>query len=146
MTRRHYRGAMGVVMALLLATGAASCSKDETLTSPTSSAQIDGTWRLIQMTSSAGVPNEELTAGRFNVTFANAGVQAKADCNTCAGAATLSGAPLTVGALACTRAACASAPLDTRFTGLLDGPLTVRVNARLLQLNNSTGGELRFEK
>ena len=146
MTRRPDRGARGVAMAMLVAVGAASCSKDDTLTSPTSPAQIDGTWRLIQMTSSAGVHDEELTAGRFNVAFANAALQAKADCNTCAGAATLAGATLTVGPLACTRAACASAPLDTRFASLLDGPLTVRVNARLLQLNNATGGELRFEK
>ena len=146
MTRPRHRGGRGVAVVVLLAVGAAACSKDDTLTSPTSSAQIDGTWRLIQMTSSAGVHNEELTAGRFSVSFANAAMQAKADCNTCAGAATLSGATLTVGALACTRVACASAPLDTRFTSLLDGPLMVRVNARLLQLNNSTGGELRFEK
>jgi heat shock protein HslJ len=117
MTRGHCRGARGVALAVLLAVGAASCSKDDTL-----------------------------TAGRFNVAFANAALQAKADCNACAGAATLAGATLTVGPLACTRAACASAPLDTRFASLLDGPLTVRVNARLLQLNNATGGELRFEK
>ena len=37
-----------------------------TLTSPTSPAQLDGTWRLFQMTSSAGVHNEDLAAGRFN--------------------------------------------------------------------------------
>ncbi len=48
--------------------------------------------------------------------------------------------------LACTLAACASAPIDTRFTGLLTGPLTVRLNNRLLQLNDAQGGELRFQK
>ena len=53
---------------LLSAALRASCSND-TLTAPTSAAQLDGTWRLFQMTSSAGVHNEDLTAGRFNVAF-----------------------------------------------------------------------------
>lgn len=85
------------------------------------------------------------TAGRFNVTFAADRLDAVADCNTCSGAATLSGSTLTVGALACTRAACASAPVDTRFTSVLSGAVTVRINDRLLQLN-SAQGELRFER
>jgi heat shock protein HslJ len=69
----------------------------------------------------------------------------KADCNTCNGTTTLTGATLTVSALACPRAACSSAPLDTRFTNLVDATQTVRINNRLLQLN-SDRGELRFEK
>jgi heat shock protein HslJ len=142
---RRHSAVRTAVLLLAAAATAASCS-DNNLTSPTSPAQLDGTWRLFQMTSSAGVHNEDLTAGRFNVTFANNTIQAKADCNTCSGPATLSASTLTVGPLACTRAACATAPIDTRFTGLLDGALTVRINARLLQLNNTTGGELRFEK
>lgn len=97
------------------------------------------------MTSAAGVHNEPLTGGRFEVTFSAGRISAKADCNTCGGTATLSGATLTVGTLACTLAACPSAPLDTRFAGLLGGSLTVRVNTRLLQLNSDVG-ELRFER
>ena len=73
-------------------------------------------------------------------------VAAKADCNSCSGTSTLSGATLTIGALACTFALCASEPIASRFTGLLTGALTVRINDRLLQLNDTRGGELRFEK
>ena len=134
----------GLALAALVAISIASCSKD-TLTSPTSSTELDGTWRLFQMTTGSTVHNEDLSAGRFGVTFATGRVEAKADCNQCTGAATLSGSTLTVNALACTRAACASAPLDTRFSGLLSGALTVRLNNRLLQLN-SVQGELRFER
>ena len=133
-----------VAGAALVAICTASCS-NETLTSPTSSTELEGTWRLSQMTSGSTVHNEDLSAGRFGVTFTTGRVEAKADCNQCTGAATLSGSTLTVNALACTRAACVSAPLDTRFSGLLSGPLTVRLNNRLLQLN-SAQGELRFER
>ncbi len=142
MLRRLRRtGTAGVVLMAALTAG---CS-NETLTSPTSASQLNGLWRLSQMTQGGTVHNEELTAGRFNVTFSTDRIDAKADCNTCTGPALLSGSTLTVSALACTRAACASAPLDTRFTSVLNGAVTVRINNRLLQLNSSQG-ELRFER
>lgn len=139
--RTRRTGMAGIALILI---GAASCSSD-TLTSPTSASQLNGTWRLSQMTQGGTVHNETLTAGRFSVTFAADRIDAKADCNTCTGPAPLSGSTLTVSALACTRAACASAPLDTRFTSVLNGAVTVRINDRLLQLN-SAQGELRFER
>ena len=139
--RARWTGLAGIALIVI---GAASCSND-TLTSPTSAAQLNGTWRLFQMTQGGTVHNEELTAGRFNVTFATNRLDAKADCNTCTGPTTLSGSTLTVSALACTRATCASAPIDTRFTSVLNGAVTVRINDRLLQLN-SAQGELRFER
>lgn len=133
-------GAWLVVTALAVA----GCT-EAGLTSPSSPADLEGTWRLFQLTTPAGVHNESLTAGRFEVTFTNGRIGAKADCNSCGGTASLAGATLTVSNLACTLAACPSAPIDSRFTGLLNGTLTVRVNNRLLQLN-SDAGELRFER
>ena len=145
-SRGDMRGSAAALVLVLVAAATASSCSDNNLTSPTSPAQLDGTWRLFQMTSSAGVHNEDLAAGRFNVTFNAGTLQAKADCNSCSGPASLSGSTLTVGALTCTLAACASAPIDGRFRALLSGALTVRINARLLQLNDAQGGELRFEK
>lgn len=133
-----------LAVAALITTIASGCT-EAGLTSPSSPTDLDGTWRLTQMTTAVGVHNEPPTAGRFAVTFSTGRLSAKADCNVCGGTATVSGATLTVGSLACTLAACASAPLDTRFTGVLHGALTVRVNPRLLQLN-SDAGELRFER
>jgi heat shock protein HslJ len=142
---RRLRSWAGVL--LLSAVGAVSCSDGDTLTSPTSTTQLEGTWRLFWLSDAAGVHREDLSADRFAVTFTAGRLTVKADCNTCAGTATLADATLAVGALACTRAACASAPLDTRFTGLVDGRLTVQVNSRILQLTSSQGeGELRFER
>jgi len=125
---------------------AAGCDEPNTLTAPTALSTLDGSWRLARMSASGTTHTEPTTAGRFTVTFSGGRIQAKADCNTCAGAATLAGDRLTVGPLACTRAFCAtSAPLDTQFTSLLDGALTVRVNDRLLVLT-SAAGELGFER
>lgn len=138
-----WRSAMLAGLLAVAATGVA-CS-DDSLTSPTSPAQLEGTWRLQQMTTSAGVHVEDLSANRFNAVFGSGTVAVKADCNVCNGTAVLSGATLTVSALACTRAACASAPTDTRYAAFFDGPLTVRISNRLLQLN-SDRGELRLEK
>ncbi len=66
---------------LLFAALGASCSNDS-LTAPTSPDQLDGTWRLSQMTSGGVVHNEDLNAGRFNVTFSAGILNAKADCNS----------------------------------------------------------------
>lgn len=134
-----------LAFALLAATTLVAGCSESGLTSPSSPADLDGTWRLNQMTTSAGVHNESPTAGRFAATFATGRISVKADCNVCGGTAVLSGNTLTISGLACTLAACSSAPIDTRFAGLLNGSLTVRVNNRLLQLN-SDAGELRFER
>lgn len=128
----------------VLALAGAGCS-DDTLTSPSSPAQLEGTWRLQQMTTSAGVHNEDLSANRFSATFSTNAVSLKADCNTCTGTTSLSGATLTVSGLACTLAACSTAPIDTRFSGFFQGPITVRINNRLLQLNAGSS-EVRLEK
>lgn len=136
---------IGIAAAVLIAIGTASCSSD-TLTSPSSAAQLNGTWRLSQITQGGTVHNEDLNAGRFNGTFSTNSISVKADCNTCTGSTTLSGSTLTVGPLTCPNvAACGSAPIDTRFRSVLAGAVTVRINDRLLQLN-SAQGELRFER
>lgn len=146
LSRASLPGLAALGLAVVLAAGASGCS-EEGLTAPTSATQVNGTWRLQQMagTGNTGVHNEDLNANRFSATFSTGRVELKADCNTCTGAANISGATLSVNALACTRAACASTPLDTRFSAFFDGAITVRVNSRLLQLN-SDRGELRLEK
>lgn len=145
MTRSLQVGRRCGIVALALMV-AVSCSDGDTVTSPTSPTQLDGTWRLFQMTTSAGVHNEDLNAGRFTINLSTTTIQVKADCNTCSGPASLSGELLTLGPLACTVAACSSAPIDTRYSGLLTGTVTARVNNRLLQFNNAAGAELRFQK
>jgi heat shock protein HslJ len=121
------------------------CSETDLLTAPTSAARVDGTWRLIQLDGAGVSHSESFTAGRFAMTLADDRVLVKADCNTCAGTAVLAGDLLTVTALACTRAVCASAPLDLQFTQAVAGSHTVRLDATRLHLTSSRG-EVRFQR
>jgi heat shock protein HslJ len=66
----------------------------------------------------------------------------RADCNVCGGAFALDGDAMVAGPFACTRAFCASAPLDSEFVGLLDGRSTVRVDGDRLVLSSGRGALL----
>lgn len=63
----------------------------------------------------------------------------RADCNVCGGAFALDGEAVVAGPFACTRAFCASAPLDTEFVGLLEGRSTVHVDGDRLVLSSARG-------
>jgi heat shock protein HslJ len=133
-----------LLIAALIAAGSA-CSESNLLTAPTAAARVDGTWRLVQLTSDGVSLTEAPTAGRFSMTLADDRVLLKAECNTCAGNAALSGDVLTFTTLACTRAVCASAPLDLQFAQAVVGSHTVRLDATRLHLTSSRG-EIRFQR
>lgn len=128
---------------LLAAT--AGCNEGDTLTAPTSSARVDGTWNLVQIASSTVTLTEARTANRFALTLAGDRALLKADCNTCAGAFLLDGETITLSLQACTRAFCPSSPLDTQVVQAVDGQHTVRLNVSRLQFT-SPRGEVRFER
>ncbi len=133
--------------ALLLAATivAAGC---DVLTSPSSltEAQLLGTWTLSSLQGS-GQASQNVPAGAtYTLTFADGNLSARADCNTCGGRYTLSGKTLTAGpALACTRAACATASFESTFTTILSGDSTVEGSATSMTLT-STRGILRFSR
>lgn len=129
----------------LLALLSQGCQESDLLTAPTSAARIDGTWRLVKMESGGVALTEAPTAGRFAITFADDRVLLKAECNTCAGGTKLVGDVLTVEPLACTRALCASSPLDVQVTQAVQGSHTVRLDATRLVLT-SDRGEVRFQR
>jgi heat shock protein HslJ len=147
MTKKASMTVSRLVMAAVLACAASACSNsNDSLLSPSNTAPLDGTWRLTRMTSAAGVHDEALSANRFNVTFTGSSLSAKVDCNRCGGSSTLADNTLTLGPLACTRAACQSSPIDTQFEALLSGTKTVTVSDRVLVLSGADGSALRFEK
>jgi len=137
------RKCASVAAALAVALSVGCTEGVETPNGPTSVTVIEGSWRLQDMTLTGGSARTPPSADRFTLAIAGDTVQARADCNTCAGRGTLAGTAFTVGPLACTRAACASAPFDTQFVGLLDGTSTVAVDATRLWLT-SPRGTLRF--
>jgi heat shock protein HslJ len=106
--------------------------------------QIEGTWRVLSI-QLAGQDQEATPAGAsYTLSLANGRLSTRADCNTCSGPFTISGQTLTAGpALACTRAACATATFENAYTTLLSGDSTVTVSGGTLVLS-SPRGILRF--
>jgi len=126
------------LMGLLFATAimASGCG-DDVLTGP--SAVMGGVWKL----QSLETPVLFVPIGRpenYTVEFRDAGALAvKADCNSCSGTYTISGSALTIGALACTRAFCGEASLDTAFLAVLTNATSFGVTGPELKIFSSKG-------
>jgi heat shock protein HslJ len=106
-----------------------------------------GTWKLNSL-QVPGVPSITIPpAGTFTATFASDGaLSLRADCNVCNTRYQASSASITVNAaMACTRAACPSAPFDTQFAQLTGASTNYRVSGDTLVLDSSKG-TLRFRR
>ena len=131
---------------LVAAATAGSCS-DNNLTSPTSPAQLDGTWRLFQMTSIAGVHNEDLDRRPLQRDHHRRDDAGQGRLQQLLG----SGEPVGFHPHRRCPDVHAGGVRERADRRAIQRPccparLTVRINARLLQLNDAQGGELRFEK
>ena len=83
---------------------------------------------------------------RFTLDFDGQGrVSVQADCNRCNGGYSIGVNQVTVGALACTRALCLTAPFDTDYVSVLGGESAVVASGATLELASSRG-TLRFAK
>lgn len=109
-------------------------------------AQLIGNWTLTSL-QPAGQASQNVPAGAtYTLALADGAASARADCNTCGGRYTLAAKTLTIGpALACTRAACATASFESTFTNLLSGDSTVSGSVTSLTLT-SARGTLRFSR
>jgi heat shock protein HslJ len=143
---------------LLLLTGLAACAgSGEDPAGPTppaaedgsagtgATAQLGGFWRLVRLENEGQASVELAPSDRFAVEFSNGRVLATADCNRCSGSYTAAAGTLTVGPLACTRAFCSSAPLDSDFTALLSGAERWSAAAGQLELS-APNGTLRLRR
>ena len=134
---------------------AAGCSQSpSTPTSPESTSNsltltgehLDGVWNLVSIEPSGQARQNAPAGASYALTFSDGRLSARADCNTCVGAYTLSGQTLTAGpALACTRAACATMAFENTFMLLLSGQHTVAMSGDSLVLS-SERGVLRFAR
>jgi heat shock protein HslJ len=147
---------------LLLVTGLTACAgSGEQFAGPTppatedgsagagataaSASQLGGSWRLVRLEKGGQASVELAPSDRFAVEFSNGRALATADCNRCSGSYTAAAGTLTVGPLACTRAFCSSAPLDSDFTALLGGAERWSVAAGQLELR-APNGTLRLRR
>ena len=105
-----------------------------------------GTWQLVSLTETGHASSNVGEPERFTAEFgADGRVSLRADCNRCSGGYTATGDALTVGPMACTRAYCSSAPLDTTFTMLVSGATAWTAANDSLELRGEAG-VLRFRK
>jgi heat shock protein HslJ len=142
---------IGIAVALTL--GALACGGSVPLTQPTP-APIDalgsgtaaprsgllGSWQLVSLTEAGREPQSVAEPDLFTVEFtADGRASLRADCNRCSAAYDARSQRLTVGLLACTRAYCASAPLDSTFVALVGQATTWRSVDRGLELRSEAG-------
>ena len=83
--------------------------------------ELKGLWRLERLAKVGQAPIELSASDRFSAEFTSDRVLLVADCNRCSGSYTAGAGTLSVGPMACTRASCQSAPLDTDFAMLVSG-------------------------
>lgn len=105
-----------------------------------------GSWQLVSLTEAGKTSVKVSSPERFTATFGSGGeVSLLADCNRCAGSYRAQGSGLTVGPMACTRAYCQSAPLDTNYAGLVSQATTWSSTQGGLELR-CDAGVLSFRK
>jgi heat shock protein HslJ len=100
---------------------------------------LAGTWKAVSL---APAGASVVTIGepeRFTAEFRDGRLSLLADCNRCSGGYTAAAGTLSTTPLACTRAYCASAPLDTQFTALVSSATAWTVSADRLELASPAG-------
>lgn len=124
----------------------AACATETT--GPSSEPEIVGvTWRLTGL-ASAGETLASPRPGNFTLELRDDGrLHVVADCNVCNASYTLGEGTIDVngGLLACTLAACPSAPFDTRYAGLVAEARTWEADLDHLRLSGDPG-RLEFER
>jgi heat shock protein HslJ len=127
---------------LLISVLAVSGCSGATPTSPTPDS-VDGVWRIISIQPASQAVQTAPTGARYQVGFEEERVFVRVDCNTCTGPFMLSGGTLTIGpALACTRAACATASYESAVVSMLGGAHQVSATLHNLTLTSSRGAVL----
>jgi heat shock protein HslJ len=111
------------------------------------SGSLVGRWQIESFQRSGGQPVGVPAPERFTVAFdAASRVSIRADCNTCTGTYRADAGSLAIGPrLACTQAACPSAPFDREYVTALAGATSYLVAGNELTIT-STGGVLGFAR
>jgi heat shock protein HslJ len=124
-----------LLLACAAAGAAVSCGRD--VVGPS---ELRGEWRLVSLRradfSTTAVPATLRLTADFGE---DDRLGLRADCNVCGGSFATDGDAIVAGPFACTRAYCASAPLDGEFVGLLDGRSTVRRSGDRLLVSSDRG-------
>jgi heat shock protein HslJ len=141
-----------LLAAISLSVGCASGTSSPTSpsaadgSSALSASQVDGTWTLSSIQPAGQAAKPVPSGATYNLTLGEGRASAKADCNVCSGALTISGSTLSIGpALACTRAACVTMDYESQYEALLSGDSNAAIDGSGLTLS-SARGVLRFRR
>jgi heat shock protein HslJ len=133
---------LNTVVILLAVAAMTAC--DESPTRP--SDLVGDVWRLMSIETAGGAPIAVPDPDRYTIQFLESGrVSVRADCNTCGGSYVLTGTAVSLGALACTRAFCGAASLDSAFTRALGQTRFLARSGPELRLQSDSGA-LKFRK
>ena len=146
----HHLSFRFVCTALLVALATACSNSPNSPTSPTAAqaastsayvaAQLDGTWTVTSIQPAGQSPQQRPANATYTITFADGRLSTRTDCNVCSGAFSLNGDTLSAGpTLACTRAACQSAPFEYAYTSILAGDSVVATSSSTLTLSSPRG-------
>ncbi len=126
----------GYIFVLLLSMGYFAC---DTATLPDEQVAIQGSWELEEL-GTVTVSDPTRYTVRFN---ADNTVNVQADCNSCNGGYETNGNNLSIGTLACTRAACPPDSLFDEYVAALSSATSYQRSGNQLFIEN--GGEtMRF--
>jgi heat shock protein HslJ len=97
-------------------------------------------WSIVSIQPASQAVQTAPAGARYQVGFEDERAFVRVDCNTCTAPFTLNGSALTIGpALACTRAACATASYESAVVTLLGGTHQMSAIAQGLTLSSSRG-------
>jgi heat shock protein HslJ len=100
---------------------------------------LAGRWKLVRVEKAGQDAIDVEYSDRFTAEFSASRVTLTADCNVCTGAYTATPDTLSVGPMACTRAYCPSAPLDSDFAMLVSDAERWSVAGSHLTLSSPKG-------
>jgi heat shock protein HslJ len=104
------------------------------------SSALLGVWFLERLAPTGDEPVSFTRSDRFTATFeADGRLGLRADCNSCSSRYVVRAGTIEIGPVACTRAYCASAPLDTEFAGLVGAASAWTTEGEKLTLRSRAG-------
>ena len=145
---------LSLALGLVATLSAGACAKNPLAPSMASGSEattiaaevVPGVLKLQSLTRADATTVTISDPQQFTLEFLdNNRVAVKADCNRASGSFTVSGATLTIGPMAVTKAYCGSASLDGEFLSLLGGETVATVSTTSLVLSSARGA-LRFSR
>jgi len=140
--------ALSVIVVLITATGIGCASSAAIPTAPSAAngstalttEQLAGSWRLQSIQAAGQAAQSAPADANYSITFTEGRISARADCNSCSSAFSLSGSKLSLSsAMACTRAACPTMQFESVYTSLLAGEQTIAINGNTMVLSSERG-------